>query len=58
MHSKMAKHEAKWLNMRKCYLTFAFDIFDFLTSETVNRLKRVQMHSNVLSFRSMNVYFQ
>jgi hypothetical protein len=42
MHSKMAKHEAKWLNMRKCCLTFAFDIFGFLTSETVNRLKRVQ----------------
>jgi hypothetical protein len=45
-------------NMRKRALTI--NTFDFLASESVNLLKRVQkvMHSNIVSHKCINVVFQ
>jgi hypothetical protein len=42
------------------FIPLVFDTFDFLASETVELLKRVQrvMHSNVMTPRSMDVVFR
>jgi hypothetical protein len=58
--SKMVKHEKVCFDNQHIFILFAFDTFGFLTPEAIYLLKRVQkvMHSNVMSPRSMNVFFQ
>jgi len=55
----VAKHEKACSDNQHAFIPFAFDTFDFLASEAVDLLHRVQkvMHSNVMSPRSMNVVF-
>jgi hypothetical protein len=57
--SKVTKHEKACSDNQHVFIPFAFDTFDFLASEVVDLLHRVQrvMHSNVMSPRSMNVVF-
>jgi hypothetical protein len=55
----MAKHEKAFSDNQHIFIPFEFDIFDFLTLDAVNLLKRVQKDvHNVVSPRSMNVIFQ
>jgi hypothetical protein len=58
--SKMTKHEKACSDNQHVFISFAFDIFGFLTPETVNLLQRIQkiMHNNVVSLKSMNVVFE
>jgi hypothetical protein len=58
--SKMTKHEKACFDNQHVFISFAFDIFGFLTPETVNLLQRIQkiMHNNVVSLKSMNVVFE
>ena len=59
MSSKVIKHEKMCSDNQHTLILFAFDTFDFLSSDVVDLLHRVQkvMHSNVMSPRSMNVVF-
>jgi hypothetical protein len=56
----MAKNDKFCGENQHIFISFAFDIFGFLTLEVVNLLKKIQttMHSNIVSPRSMNVVFQ
>jgi hypothetical protein len=58
--SKTVKHEKVCSDNQHIFILFAFDTFGFLTPEAIDLLKRVQkvMHSDVMSPRSMNVFFQ
>jgi hypothetical protein len=58
--SKMVKHEKMCSDNQHVFISFAFDIFDFLAPEAVDLLKSIQkvMHGNVMSLRSMNAVFQ
>jgi hypothetical protein len=58
--NKMANNDKFCGENQHIFISFAFDIFGFLTLEVVNLLKKVQkiMHSNIVSPRFMNVVFQ
>jgi hypothetical protein len=51
----VAKHEKAYSENQHVYISFAFDIFGFLTLEIVSLSQRVQkaMHCNVVSSRSI-----
>jgi hypothetical protein len=58
--NKVAKHEKACSDNQHVFIPFAFDTFDFLAPEVVDLLKRVQrvMHNNIVSPRSLNVFFR
>jgi hypothetical protein len=58
--SKVAKHESACSNNQHTFIPFAFDTLDFLASDAVNILKRVQrvMYSNVVSHRTLDIVFK
>ncbi|KAL7616032.1 hypothetical protein Lser_V15G02805 [Lactuca serriola] len=57
---KVTKHERSCLENQHVFIPFAFDTFGFLAPDVVELLKRVQriMHSNVISPRSLDVFFK
>jgi hypothetical protein len=57
--SKVIKHEKMCSDNQHTLILFALDTFDFLASDVVDLLHRVQrgMHNNVMIPRSMNIVF-
>lgn len=58
--SKLVKYKKKCSENQHAFISFAFDTFVFLASETIYLLQRVLrlMHYNVTSLRAMNVFIK
>lgn len=55
--NKVVKHEKACYDNQHAFIPFIFDTFDFLVSEVVDLVNRVQriMNNNVMSPKSINV---
>ena len=58
--SRVSKHDKGCSNNQHAFILFAIKTFDFLASEIVDLLQRVQrvMNRNIISHRSINIIFK